>query len=88
MNLSRPDSYWQGLLGEHRKLSTELTTVEFKSNLADPKEIGQYISALSNAAALYNEPRRAAEYRLKCGCFNPLPSVDEPQARLRDSGRF
>ena len=55
MTLSRPDSYWQGLLAEHRKLPNELPTVEFKSNLEDPKAIGEYISALSNAATLYDE---------------------------------
>ena len=57
MSLSRPETYWQGLLDEHRKLSCELPTVEFKANLANPKEIGQYISALSKAACLYDEPR-------------------------------
>ena len=57
MSISRPDSYWIGLLNEHRKLKNELTTVEFKSNLNAPEDIGQYISALSNSATLYNESR-------------------------------
>jgi ATP-dependent DNA helicase RecG len=35
--------------------SRETEWVEFKHNNADPEEIGEYISALSNAAALVNE---------------------------------
>jgi len=34
------------------RLPRESGVVEFKSNLADPEEIGQYISALANTAAL------------------------------------
>jgi ATP-dependent DNA helicase RecG len=37
--------------------SHELEWVEFKHNNANPQEIGEYISALSNAAALHNESR-------------------------------
>lgn len=33
-------------------LPNEAATVEFKSNLVQPEEIGQYLSALANAAAL------------------------------------
>lgn len=40
------------LLERLRNLSQEGATVEFKSNLRDPSEIGQYISALANSAAL------------------------------------
>ncbi|MEU4390605.1 ATP-binding protein [Kribbella sp. NPDC023855] len=38
-------------------LSKETTWVEFKVDNADPKEIGEYISALSNSAALEGRPR-------------------------------
>ena len=38
-------------------LAQEGATVEFKSNLRDPSEIGQYISALANSAALEGESR-------------------------------
>ena len=33
----------------------ETEWVEFKENSADPQQIGEYISALSNAAALHGE---------------------------------
>lgn len=38
-------------------LPREQCTVEFKSNLAEPDEIGKYISALANAAALQGHER-------------------------------
>ncbi|HST57204.1 MAG TPA: ATP-binding protein [Longimicrobium sp.] len=38
------------VLGEH-----ELEWVEFKQNNSDPSEIGQYISAIANSAALHGE---------------------------------
>lgn len=44
--------YLSGLLNELRALPKETEWVEFKHNNADPQEIGEYISALSNSAAL------------------------------------
>ncbi|MDX5934117.1 ATP-dependent DNA helicase RecG [Acidithiobacillus thiooxidans ATCC 19377] len=41
-----------GLLAELRKLPREVDWVEFKHDNATPEEIGEYLSALSNAAAL------------------------------------
>ena len=41
-----------GIVQELRKLSSETEWAEFKENLADPEQIGEYISALSNSAAL------------------------------------
>jgi ATP-dependent DNA helicase RecG len=46
-----PD-YLRGLVDELRKLPTETGWVEFKENYSNPQEIGEYLSALSNAAAL------------------------------------
>lgn len=40
-----------------RQLPREEATVEFKSNLEDSSEIGQYLSALANAAALTGDER-------------------------------
>ena len=44
-------------LSRLRALPREVATVEFKSNLDDPLEIGQYLSALANVAALAGEER-------------------------------
>ena len=51
MNL-RPDSYWQGILRELLALPAETEWVEFKTNRIKPDDLGEYISALSNGAAL------------------------------------
>ena len=44
--------YLRQLLDELRKLPGETEWVEFKHNNADPQEIGEQISALSNSVAL------------------------------------
>lgn len=44
--------FLQGLIDELRKLPAETPWVEFKRNNDSPEDIGQYLSALSNAAAL------------------------------------
>lgn len=52
MVATRTPAFLVSLVNELRKLPTELGWVEFKRNRADPSEIGEYVSALSNAAAL------------------------------------
>ena len=47
--------YLEKLVKELISLSTETEWVEFKKNNADAKEIGEYISALSNSATLWNK---------------------------------
>ncbi len=48
----RTPKYLVGLVRELCKLPRETEWAEFKHNNADPQEIGEYISALANAAAL------------------------------------
>ena len=43
------------LINEARNSKTELPWIEFKENYADPQGIGEYISSLSNTAALFNQ---------------------------------
>ena len=52
MTLERDETYLIGLTNELRKLPHETTWVEFKENNDNPDEMGEYLSALSNAAAL------------------------------------
>jgi ATP-dependent DNA helicase RecG len=52
MTTPRSNDYLASLVQELRKLAGEVEWVEFKHNQANPQEIGEYISALSNAAAL------------------------------------
>ena len=46
------EEYLNSLVAEFLKLPRETPWLEFKGNNADPEEIGEYISALSNATAL------------------------------------
>ena len=50
------------LLRELCKLSKETEWVEFKHNNADPKMIGEYISALANSAALLGKQSAYLEW--------------------------
>jgi predicted HTH transcriptional regulator len=52
MSSPRNEAYLVGLVQEFCKLPAETGWVEFKVNNCDPQEVGEYISALSNAAAL------------------------------------
>lgn len=52
MTVDRPTEYLLSVLHELRKLPNETEWIEFKHNNDDPDEIGEYISALSNSAAL------------------------------------
>lgn len=52
MTVDSSENYLIGLLNELRRLPKETEWVEFKGSYADPQEIGEYISALSNSATL------------------------------------
>jgi len=52
MTVERPLEYLLSLLRELVKLPQETEWAEFKHNNAKPQDIGEYISALANAAAL------------------------------------
>ncbi len=52
MTIDRSTEYLTGLVNEFRKLPCETEWAEFKHNKAIPEEIGEYISALANSAAL------------------------------------
>ena len=52
MTMDRPVEYLVGLVRELCKLARETEWVEFKVDRHEPQEIGEYISALANAAAL------------------------------------
>lgn len=52
MTLERKAEYLVSLVSELCKLPAETPWLEFKHNNADPQEIGEYLAALSNAAAL------------------------------------
>jgi predicted HTH transcriptional regulator len=55
MIVDRPDEYLLSILQELRKLPSETEWVEFKHNNDNPEEIGEYLSALANSAALFGK---------------------------------
>jgi ATP-dependent DNA helicase RecG len=52
MTVDRSIEYLIGLVAELRKMPEETEWMEFKQNNFNPEEIGEYLSALSNSAAL------------------------------------
>ncbi len=52
MTVDRPRDFLISVIHELRKLPKETEWVEFKHNNANPDEIGEYLSALANSAAL------------------------------------
>jgi predicted HTH transcriptional regulator len=55
MTLIHQDDYYKSLVNELRKQPKETEWVEFKRNNGKPDEIGEYISALANSAALHRK---------------------------------
>lgn len=55
MITNRSEEYLRSLVNELRALPNETEWVEFKHNNKEPREIGEYISALSNGAALFGK---------------------------------
>ncbi len=55
MTSDRKPEYLAGLVRELCKLPNETEWLEFKRNAAEPQDIGEYLSALANAAALYGK---------------------------------
>ena len=56
MTPARSPEYLAGLVRELCNLSHEAEWIEFKENIARPQEVGEYISALANGAALNDKP--------------------------------
>jgi ATP-dependent DNA helicase RecG len=52
MSATRSPHYLASVVRELCKLARETEWVEFKRNNDNPREVGEYLSALSNAAAL------------------------------------
>ena len=52
MTTDRSAEYLTGLVRELCKLPSETEWLEFKQNRAESEEIGEYLSALANSAAL------------------------------------
>ncbi|MCX6348127.1 MAG: putative DNA binding domain-containing protein [Candidatus Aureabacteria bacterium] len=69
----------QRLVEHLRSSPRETEWVEFKHNNADPREIGEDISALSNGAALHRQPRAFALWGIEDGSHNLLGTNFQPR---------
>ena len=79
MITDRTPDYVAGLVHELRKLPNETEWLEFKRNDALPQDIGEYLSALANSAALYGKAHGYvvwgiddATHEIVGTTFNPL----------------
>ena len=70
--------YYTGVVKELCKLSDEAEWVEFKCNVANNRGIGEYISALANAAALLGKPRAYIIWGVEDGSHRVVGTTFNP----------
>ena len=80
MTGSRDRDYLLGLVRELRALPHETEWVEFKVNQRDPRAIGEYVSALANAAALYGKARAYVLWGIENGAHAVVGTNFSPGA--------
>ncbi|MFO7534456.1 MAG: ATP-binding protein [Kiritimatiellia bacterium] len=78
MNSSPTPAYLDGLLMELCKLPAETGWVEFKENNANPDDIGEYLSALSNMAALLGKTNGYVVWGVKDGTHEVVGTTFDP----------
>lgn len=78
MSAERSLDYLTSLVAELRKLPRENEWVEFKVDNADPREIGEYLSALANAAALYGKSASYLVWGIQDGTHELVGTAFDP----------
>ena len=78
--MTQADDYWHSLVTELINLPRETGWVEFKHNKADPQEIGEYISALSNTAALKGKAKGYVVWGVEDGTHAVVGTAFDPGA--------
>lgn len=73
MTTDRKPEYLVSLVHELCKLPQETEWVEFKENKADPQDIGEYLSALANSAALEAKLIRSYDASASCKFMQYVP---------------
>lgn len=68
------------IVEEARKHNYELAWFEFKRNNCNPQEIGEYISALSNTAALFNQEHAFVIWGIDDKTHDVIGTTFDPQA--------
>ena len=80
MNGQRSSEYLEGLLHELRALPRETEWLEFKESYAGPQDIGEYISALANSAALAGKAAAYLVWGIRDSDHAVVGTTFEPQA--------
>lgn len=70
--------YLRGLVAELRKLPAETGWLEFKENYYHPEDIGQYLSALSNTAALGGKANAYVVWGIRDGTHDVVGTSFKP----------
>ena len=78
MTTPRSAKYLAGLVRELCALPAETEWAEFKHNQANPQAIGEYISALANAAALNGKAHAYLVWGVEDGSHNLIGTTFEP----------
>ena len=74
------DEELKNLVVELSGLPRETEWVEFKENNGDPREIGEYVSALANSAALLGRPRGYLVWGVRDGTHEIVGTTFRPKA--------
>lgn len=78
--MDRDTTWLTGLVRELCKLPAETPWLEFKRNKADPEEVGEYLSALSNAAALEGKSNAYMVWGVENGTHHIVGTDFDPHA--------
>ena len=78
MNTSPAAAFLNSLVSELCKLPVETAWIEFKENNANPADIGEYISALSNSAALNGKANGYVVWGIKDGTHEIIGTKFKP----------
>lgn len=78
MSTDKSQEYLGGLVNELRKLPKETGWLEFKENVANPEDIGEYVSALSNTAALEGKANAYVVWGIKDGTHQVTGTSFQP----------
>lgn len=78
MSTARTSEYVSGLISELRKLPAETGWVEFKENYSDPEDIGEYLSALSNTAAIEGKANAYVVWGVRDGTHEVVGTTFKP----------
>ena len=81
MSAELTDDYAIGVVQELRRLPAETEWAEFKVSKDDPEEIGRYVSALANSAALAGKTRGYLVWGIENGTHDVVGTTFAPTTR-------